>query len=714
MSENKPCILLCTLGASWSVIPEMFGWLGPGVLDLYKHHPQRAALDELREKHALRAPEEIWLCTTEGEKTRESLDKLAQWRDALAQPVPIRIWTAAGSDQLATQEECQHMRELIFRATLAASERAGQLLLSLAGGRKTMSADLQAAGNTFGAHAMLHVISAEPLPPPLREADPQLFARALAPELAAAVTPLFNSAAQRDESLDVPCDEKTVRSGDYPLPPPASGAPVRWSLPAEQDALFQHLQTRQRESRALMGNFLADIAGSEHHENWRLLSRLPAATINALRATQLADRHLPWLQSIPKAELHCHIGGCLNLEAQKTVARAIWDACSDAEKNRAHAHIVPLLQQDEWPWDWPQTLKGQGGNVPAERARSSAALLLHASDAQLEHNLFAVTQPRLALKEKSAHGFAAYERPGELTGSAVLGHPAALAPYAAAIVQQARDDSILYLELRGSPHKYRPDDPIAFVRELRAALAQAGAAVCAEDFSADKKPRIGFLWILDRRQSVEQHKATVQQVQQARQAPQLASFLLGLDLAGDEAQTRPQTLAPAFTPAFEECLPITIHAGEGEQAENIWQAAYHLHADRIGHGLTLAEHAKLAARFRDRGICLELCPTSNREVIGYRDPAIAQSADCGIYPLRALMEKGIPLTLCTDNPGISRTTLSREYLAAARMSAGALTQWEALSLMRQGFLHAFLPAAERETLLKTADRKIFDLLAKNP
>ena len=78
------------------------------------------------------------------------------------------------------------------------------------------------------------------------------------------------------------------------------------------------------------------------------------------------------------------------------------------------------------------------------------------------------------------------------------------------------------------------------------------------------------------------------------------------------------------------------------------------------------------------------------------------------------MEKGIPLTLCTDNPGISRTTLSREYLAAARMSAGALTQWEALSLMRQGFLHAFLPAAERETLLKTADRKIFDLLAKNP
>ena len=78
-----------------------------------------------------------------------------------------------------------------------------------------------------------------------------------------------------------------------------------------------------------------------------------------------------------------------------------------------------------------------------------------------------------------------------------------------------------------------------------------------------------------------------------------------------------------------------------------------------------------------------------------------------------LVDKGIPLTLCTDNPGISRTTLSGEYLAAARMAEGGLTQWESLSLIRQGFLHAFLPAAEREKLLKTADKKIFKILINN-
>ena len=706
MSEEKPCILLCTLGISWAVIPEIFGWLAPDVLDLYKHHPGRAALDELRAIHDLRAPDELWVCTTEGEKTQTSLDRLTQWHRALPRPIPLRIWTAAGTDQLATQEECQHMRELIFRATLLASEHAGQLLLSLAGGRKTMSADLQTAGNTFGTHAMLHVVGSEPMPAELKA---QLFTSPLPPELAGAVTPLFIGAAQRDESLDVPIDSKTVCSAEYPLPlPEKSDAPVRWPLPEESDALFQELQTRQRESRDLMGNFLASIASDEHHENWRTLYRLPPATISALRRTKLAPAHLQWLQSLPKAELHCHIGGCLSLGQQKKVAHAIWNACNRAEQASALRCIDPLLQQAQWSWDWPDTLK-EGSAPPAERACRSAALLLHASDEQLERNLFDVTQPRVALKTKHAHGFAAYERPGELTGSAVLGHPAALAPYATGIVQHARDDGLMCLELRGSPHKYRPHDPVGFLRDLRQALQQAGAAVCAAGFPA-AVPRIGFLWILDRRQT-KTHAEIVKQIQQA--LPELNNFLLGLDLAGDETQTRPEKLAPAFVPAFEECLPITIHAGEGEAAENIWQAAYHLHADRIGHGLTLADHEKLAARFRDRDICLELCPTSNREVIGFRDPDIPESADCNIYPLRTLLDKGIPLTLCTDNPGISRTTLSGEYLAAARMAEGGLTQWESLAIIRQGFLHAFLPAAEREKLLKTADKKIFKILINN-
>lgn len=106
-------------------------------------------------------------------------------------------------------------------------------------------------------------------------------------------------------------------------------------------------------------------------------------------------------------------------------------------------------------------------------------------------------------------------------------------------------------------------------------------------------------------------------------------------------------------------MPITIHAGEGEPAENIWASVYNLHAERVGHGLTLHQRPDLAARMRDRGIAVELCPTSNVEVVGFADPADPRTEPYPDYPPRTLWrELGVPVVVCTDNPGICRTTLA--------------------------------------------------------
>lgn len=710
-------ILLCTLGASWAVIPEIFGWLAPDVLDLYAHHPARATLDALRAEHGLRRPDELWICTTEGAQTQFSLQQLNAWWQRLGAPLPLRVWTAAGTDQLATQAECDHIRELTLRVTLLASEAAGpagQLVLSLAGGRKTMSADLQSAGTLFGAQAWLHVVGPDPLPTALmartdeqKVAQPALFSAPLAAELAQSITPLVAGTGQRNELLDIAINGHSITSAAYPLPLALVGTPCAWALPGPgHDALHRELERRQRQSSQLLGNFLASVAQTEHHENWRSLYRLPPADIARLRSTSLTPAHTDWLAQLPKADLHRHLGGCLDVPAQRRVAHAIWDKIDDEKRRLRLQDVREQLSKQEWPWDWPQHLRGP------HRSALTAALLVHASDTQLQHNLFDATEPRLALKA-SAHGFAAYERPGELSGSALLCDPAAITPYAQAIVAQARAEGLAYLELRGSPQKYRPDDPAGFLSDLRRALQAAGARIAAPApgtgaASVDlAMPRMGFVWIIDRRQ--RHSLATVVASAVAARA-QLEGFLLGLDLAGDEGTHNPADLAPGFVPAFAECIPLTIHAGEGESAENIWQAAYHLHADRIGHGLTLAQHPQLAARFRDRGICLELCPSSNREVVGFHDPAYPASAAMPRYPLRSFIESGLPITLCTDNPGISRTTLADEYLAAARMSDGGLTLWEALALVRQAFVHAFLPSAEREHLLKAVDQHIFTQL----
>lgn len=690
-------ILLCTLGATWAVIPEIFGWLAPARLDLYAHHPDAARLDALRRKHGLQPPDELWICTTEGQRTLESLGRLRSWWTRIGTPMPLRVWTAAGTDQLATQAECDHVRELTLRVALAAAERVGatgQLVLSLAGGRKTMSADLQWAGTVFGAHAWLHVVGPEPLPAPLQAATPDTFAHALDAETAAGVTPLVAGSGRRSELLDIELDGHKVTSACFSLP--LAAPDCSWPLPPEGPRLTREIRRREHESGQLLGNWLGRIASAEHHENWRSLYRLPPARIDTLRDTLLAATHRDWLVSLPKADLHRHLGGCLDLDAQIRVARAIVASLDDTERRSALAAVAPLLRQrDDWPWEWPASLRG---TTPRQRAARAALLLTETSHDRLERNLYGVTEPRVALK-RHPRGFAAYERPGELTGSAVLGHPAALTPYAEALVAQSRAEGLLYTELRGSPPKYRPEDPGGFVRDLRHALRAAGAN--PDDVQAG--PHFGFIWILDRRHPDEIPAAIAAAVAAHRAH---AGFLLGLDLAGDEATQRPDELAPHFLPAFAECLPITIHAGEGEAAENIWQASYHLHADRIGHGLSLAEHAALATRFRDRGICLELCPSSNREVVGFFDPALTTTTGLPPYPLRTLIDLGLPLTLCTDNPGISRTTLADEYLAAARM-AGGLSQWEALALIKQGLVHAFLPARMREELLKTADRRIF-------
>lgn len=707
-------ILLCTLGESWALIPEVYGFLAPERLPLYRHHPEKLRLDALHHEFALGVPDEIWVCTTEGERTRVSLEHLRAWQDLLPDTPRMRIWQAADTNDLASQEECEHMRELILRAALLAHEHAqgGQVVFSLAGGRKTMSADLQWAGSVIGCQALIHVIAGslpeclfkpqadmliQALPRTARETDTKT-GRTLEKPCAEAITPVIVGRGQRSELLDIdPDGQGAVTVARFPLPLGAPGEIFRWPKP--ETSLAEELQRREREGGRLLGNYLHALSQHEHHENWRSLYRLPPRSIEQLRETKLTARHRDWLCTLPKADLHRHLGGSLTLEAQRQIGRSIWEAMTSAERNAANDAIATWLRQG-WPADWPQRLKQ--GEIP--RAHRAAALLVEETPERLEYYLYRSSEPRVALKSRHADGFAAYERAGELSGSALLTHPAAIEPYAEALVRQAVDERLAYLELRGSPQKYARD-ALGFLKDFHTALIRA-----LQEQPKNLQPLFRFNLIADRRQ-----RGTVGDVVRLAvdAKKELPDFIAGLDLAGDEGTQKPEELAPCFLSAFAECLPITIHAGEGEPAESIWQAAYHLHADRIGHGLSLNEHPKLATRFRDRGICLELCPTSNREVVGYFDPEAPASVDCPRYPLDRLWQAGLPLTLCTDNPGISRTSLCDEYLAAARMVEHGITCWDVLAMLKQSFVHVFLDSEAKENLIKRVDARIYSAVLGN-
>ena len=687
MSRN---LLVCTLGASWAVIPEVYGFLAPDRFPLYRHHPDAGTLTRECSAQGLVAPDEIWVCTTLGRSTQASIEDLLAWQAQLP-GLTLRIWQADDTDDLASQAECERFRELLLRVCLLAHDSAdgGQVTLSLAGGRKTMSADLQWAGSLLGCQALIHVVGLQ-LPAALQKATPELMSTPLPADLACCVMPVVTGEGRRSELLDVDLDGVgPVTAARFQVPLAESGQPLICSF-SDTPRLIDELRRREQAGSQLLGNFLESLAREEHHENWRSLYRLPPRLIQSLRETRLAPGHREWLLALPKADLHRHLGGCLNLADQRAVGAAIWDAMAVTERKAAQDAVRPLLDADEWTWDWPAGVKA---HVP--RSNAAAALWTQVDEECLWRNLYSASEPRLGLRE-GLRGFSAYERPGELSGSAVLCHPAALRPYAVAVVRQAVNEGLAYLELRGSPQKY--GNGLGFLQSFHEALAEVLGGQPAE-----RRPRIRFVLIADRRDPARARE--VIELALAAQA-EMPDFIAGLDLAGDERETPPAAIAADFLPAFEACLPLTIHAGEGEAADAIWQAAYHLHADRIGHGLTLGDHPQLAARFRDRGICLELCPSSNREVVGFYDPDFPDSAAMPVYPLRTLWDAGLPLTLCTDNPGISRTTLVDEYLTAARMVDG-LSVWDTLAMMRQAFVHAFLPSAEREALLKRVDAEVY-------
>jgi len=268
-------------------------------------------------------------------------------------------------------------------------------------------------------------------------------------------------------------------------------------------------------------------------------------------------------------------------------------------------------------------------------------------------------------------------------------------------VAQSVTEGLAYVELRGSPQKY--GDGLGFIKSFYQYLQQELASL-----SEDKRPVFRFIIIADRRKSENDLKQTLQMAVDAK--VELPDFIVGLDMAGDESYPISEKISECFLPAFEQCIPLTIHAGEGEQAESIWKAAYHLHADRIGHGLTIAEHPKLAERFRNRDICLELCPTSNREVVGFYDCRYQATKGLPDYPLIALWEQGLPLTICTDKPGISRTTLTEEFITAASMNKDKLSLWDTLAIIKQGFVHSFLAGYDKGILLKQCDAKMYQNL----
>lgn len=245
-------------------------------------------------------------------------------------------------------------------------------------------------------------------------------------------------------------------------------------------------------------------------------------------------------------------------------------------------------------------------------------------------------------------------------------------------VLDAAAEGIDYLELRFSPlfiAENHQMDPQAVVEAVIEGVAQG----------VDQSGiMVNLLGIISRTYGPE--KAW----QELNAMLPLADKLVGLDLAGDEANFPAELFEEHFNRAIEAGLNITVHAGESAGAESIWQSIRLLGAQRIGHGLAAIRDPKLMDFLFERQIGIEANLTSNVQT--------SSVADYASHPMKQFLENGLLASINSDDPGISGIDLRYEFDIAAPQ-AGLSPK-----LIRQAQLNAlesaFIKPKEKKALLE--------------
>ena len=132
----------------------------------------------------------------------------------------------------------------------------------------------------------------------------------------------------------------------------------------------------------------------------------------------------------------------------------------------------------------------------------------------------------------------------------------------------------------------------------------------------------------------------------------LGNGCCAIDLAGGEAQFKTSEFEELFKIAREENIPFTIHAGEADGADSL-MSAISFGTKRIGHGVRCIEDENVVNLIRDKGIYLEVCPTSNIDTKTFNSMKE--------HSIKELVDKNILVTISTDNRTVSNTNLKHEY-----------------------------------------------------
>jgi len=176
-----------------------------------------------------------------------------------------------------------------------------------------------------------------------------------------------------------------------------------------------------------------------------------------------------------------------------------------------------------------------------------------------------------------------------------------------------------------------------------------------------------------------------------RKAAELREYypsIVAIGLGGDERRSGSEPFRHLYTRAQSAGLRLTNHAGETTGPEAIWEAL-DIGSERIGHALSAIRDDHLLQDLKVRRTALELNPTSN--VRTGVCPSFAA------HPLRSYFDRGLLVTINSDDPAFFGSDLANEFLLAHTQQG--FTREELRQLAANSILASFLPETEKASWL---------------
>ena len=246
-------------------------------------------------------------------------------------------------------------------------------------------------------------------------------------------------------------------------------------------------------------------------------------------------------------------------------------------------------------------------------------------------------------------------------------------------LEETAKSGVIYAETFVSPDFCGNCDLVAW-KEFLAAIKE-GAEAAEKDFGIVHRAIVTCL----------RHEGPENAIKAAKCAAETADdYLVGYGMAGAEMLGRPGDFAYSFDMARESGLKLTCHAGEWGGPDMVAETLRDLRVARIGHGINAINDDALVDKLVEDGIVLEVCPGSNvvlQAVTGWED-----------HPIEKLRDRGVKITVSTDDPPFFHTTMTKEFENLNRVFGWDRPDFDALNTT--AIEAAFCDDATRAAIVK--------------